>query len=147
MPIAYDFDSAGRAYRDYYNDQHGNGLAVFRGVTTQRGHGIGGLLSGLLRGAAPLLKSGARTIGKELLTSGVGIASDLLSGDSFASSGKRRMSQAGRRLLDNLSSGVGVERRTFPESSRKRAPKRKSKGTKKSGKRGKRNILDEPFRS
>ena len=50
-------------YENYYLNQIGNGLPAFMGSTTQRGHGVGNILKGLFRMAAPLIK----TVGKAAL--------------------------------------------------------------------------------
>lgn len=65
-------------YEDYHNMQSGGGSMVyFKGSPYQRGHGIGSFLGGLFRQALPLLKSGARTVGKELLQCGINVLDDL----------------------------------------------------------------------
>ena len=65
-------------YEQYYQSQAGgNGMPYFQGSPYQRGHGIGSFLGGLFRGALPLLKSGARAIGKELLQCGINVLDDL----------------------------------------------------------------------
>lgn len=112
-------------YAQYYNEQVGSGLAVFRGATTQRGHGIGSLLGGLVKGALPLLASGAKTFGKELLRTGVDVAGDVLGEKDFKSSAVKNFKEAGSNLLGKLS-------HTLSASAPKRASKRKraQRGTK-----------------
>ena len=61
-------------YKNYYLNQAGHGIPVYRGAGLQRGHGLGSILGGLLRSAAPLMKSAAKTIGREALNFGVGLA-------------------------------------------------------------------------
>ena len=63
---------------DYYINQAGSGLPGFQGTRYQRGAGLGSMFSGLLRAVAPLLKSGAKKIGKTLLKKGMNIASNFL---------------------------------------------------------------------
>lgn len=53
-----------KSYEDYYLNQAGNGIPGFHGTRYQRGAGLGSLLTGLLRQAAPLLKKGAIALGK-----------------------------------------------------------------------------------
>ena len=50
---------------------------MYRGAPYQRGHGVGSFLGGLFRTIAPILRSGASTIGREALRSGVGFLSDV----------------------------------------------------------------------
>ena len=100
--IPYHPDKSSAFYKDYYRQQIGHGLSVFSGATTQRGHGIGGFFSSLLKGAMPLLKSGAKNIGRELLSTGVNVAKDLLNGEQPKKALKRRFASSGVSLLDKL---------------------------------------------
>lgn len=52
---------------------------VYKGAPYQRGHGIGSFLGGLFRTITPLLKSGARAVGKEALKTGMNVLGDVLS--------------------------------------------------------------------
>lgn len=75
-------------YQDYYLNQVGSGLSVFSGVRRQHGHGF---LGGLLRAAAPLLKQGAKRLGRHVLETGVNIAGDMMSGVPAKRAVKRRV--------------------------------------------------------
>ena len=55
----------GIGFADHYLNQAGNGMPVFAGSATQRGHGIGNILKGLLRVATPLIKSVGRQVLKK----------------------------------------------------------------------------------
>ena len=68
-------------YEDYYIQQSGSGMPVFQGSRSQRGHGIGSVLSGLFRSAVPMLKRGLATFGKHALKTGLDIAEDVVSGN------------------------------------------------------------------
>lgn len=66
-------------YEHYYSNQAGSGVGIiYRGVAHQRGHGIGSFLGGLFRSVFPLLTSGAKAVGKEALSAGVGVLSDMI---------------------------------------------------------------------
>lgn len=66
-------------YLAYYKNQLGGGVsAVYRGSPYQRGHGIGSFLGGLFRTITPLLKSGAKAVGKEALRTGINVLSDVV---------------------------------------------------------------------
>lgn len=93
-------------YVKYYEDQAGNGINVFRGASFQRGHGIGGFLGGLFRTVLPLIKSGARAIGKQALSTGVGLLGDVVDKKPFKQSFKSRMSEAGENLKRKAESKV-----------------------------------------
>ena len=78
--------------------QHGGAIAAFHGTRVQRGYGLGGLLRGLFRTAVPLLKQGAKAVGKTALKTGAQIASDVLQGGDIKSSVRNRTSQARQNL-------------------------------------------------
>lgn len=60
----------------------GHGIPVFTGMDFHRGHGVGGLLSSLIRRAIPFVlptvKQIGKRIGKKLLHSGAQIAQDVV---------------------------------------------------------------------
>ncbi|KAJ8048251.1 hypothetical protein HOLleu_00494 [Holothuria leucospilota] len=95
-----------RHYEDYYLHQIGHGLPVFRGGRGQRGHGIGNILGGLFRSAVPLLKKGAKALGKEALRTGMAVAGDVLDGRSLKSSVKSRGLAASKRVARKAVSSV-----------------------------------------
>ena len=103
MVVPYDPQSSSLFYRDYYTLQSGNGLSVFKGATVQRGRGIGSFFSKMLRGAMPLLKSGAKTIGKQVIESGANVAKDLINGKDLKSASIKNFSEGGTKLLNKLS--------------------------------------------
>ena len=112
-------------YEDYYLHQTGRGLPVFSGPALQRGHGLGGLLGGVMRMAVPLLKKGAKYVGRQALKTGAGLAEDVLAGKNIKSSAKRRLTQMGNETLQHI--GRQVKRK--PPSKRSlqsKAIKRKS---------------------
>lgn len=68
----------------YYYNQHGAGNAlsggigrIYVGAPYQRGSGIGSFLGGVFRFVLPMLKRGAKAVGKEFLQTGMNIASDV----------------------------------------------------------------------
>ena len=69
-------------YFRYYSHQAGSGYNVYRGAPYQEGYGIGSFLGGLFRSVFPLLKQGAKTVGKELLRTGINVAGDVLDNNS-----------------------------------------------------------------
>ena len=62
-----------KAYHDYHIHQAGKGYPVFAG-RYQRGHGLGSIFGGLFKAAITLLKKGAKTLGHEVLKTGLNIA-------------------------------------------------------------------------
>lgn len=123
MKQRYCCDAQKSLFTDYYVNQAGGELPVFQGSRGQRGHGFGSILSGLFRSAVPMLKR----IGKQALTTGAHIASDMLGGKDFNESARARVRQGINSFLppdDDVSeqTGSGRARRV---SKRKRTTKRK----------------------
>ena len=117
------------------------GIVVYRGSPYQRGHGIGTFLKGLFRASLPLLKRGARAVGKELLHSGVNFMEDLdhdmPPGEGFSARMKEARSNLKRKAIDTLLKGKGYKRKKrrktvqSKRSTRKRKTYRKTKRNKK----------------
>ncbi|GFV01910.1 uncharacterized protein F54H12.2 [Trichonephila clavipes] len=74
-----------KQFEDYYISQTGNGLPYYAGQSFQKGYGIGGWFKRLFRTALPFLKSGAKSVGKEVLKTSTQIANDMLEGRVFQS--------------------------------------------------------------
>ena len=116
-----------RALDNYYL-QSGNGMPYFRGASHQSGHGLGGLFGSLFRAAipvfkntvAPVLKQGAKAVAKEALRAGVGVASDLLDGQSVHDSANARLSAAGKQLARR---GIRKANKLLDEPKRRRVYK------------------------
>lgn len=124
----------------YVNSVDGRGLGGnFKPVRLQKGDGLGSFLAGAFRRIFPLLKSGAKAFGDELLTTGVGMLRDGINGKSMKTSVRERVTAAGnnltKRAANKLESMVGSGLKTRKRrkkcqsrtgSKRKRkAPKRK----------------------
>lgn len=138
MIVPYTIHGSDKYYKNYYENQIGNGLAVFKGATVQRGHGIGGFFSNLFKGAMPVLKSGLKTVGKELLSAGVDIARDALQGKDVKTTAKRRMLASGDNLLSKFSdkmrgSGLRPIKRRHRAALRNCSNKAKKRKTAKGG--------------
>jgi hypothetical protein len=108
-------DASRLAYEDYYLQQSGNGMSVFQGARLQRGHGLGSFLSGLFRNAWPLIQTGAKALGKQVLRTGLQIANDVADGDQFMDAAKRRLPEGIKAFTSssdlNTQSGSGRKRR------------------------------------
>ena len=124
MRQRYCCDAQKSLFIDYYVSQAGGSLPVFQGSRGQRGHGFGSVLSGLFRSAVPMLKR----IGKQALTTGAYIASDMLGGKKFDESARSRVRQGINSFLppdySSEQTGSGRRRRV---AKRKRANKRVGK--------------------
>ena len=90
-------------YEDYFLSQSGAGsINVFSGPRYMRGKGFGRILGGLGRAILPLLKRGGRVLLKEGLRTGTQIASDVIGGQKFTSSLKKRGREAGDRMVQTV---------------------------------------------
>ena len=128
MVVPYNPQSSSDFYCNYYSQQVGNGLSVFKGTTIQRGRGIGSFFSRMMRGAMPLLKSGAKAVGKQIVESGANIAKDLIEGKNLKASAIKNLSAGGSKLMSGLTN-VFDERKS---SNRKRKINKAKKSAKKS---------------
>ena len=116
-------------YKDYYiRSQFGSGLLpAYGGVPRQKGHSLGSFLGGLFKSAIPLLstvgKSVAKTAGKALLSTGAGVLSDVLSGQSMKSSISNRSKAAGKQLLKRAANATQgyISSATGPSPPKRRA--------------------------
>ncbi len=113
--IPFCCDTTRSLYEEYYVSQGGNGMNVFQGARVQRGHGFGSFLSGLFRSALPILKSGAKVLGKQVLRTGLQIANDVVEGQSFCDSSRRRIPEGIKSFVSSAGlipqSGSGRNRR------------------------------------
>lgn len=136
-----------RFYEDYYSNQAGNGLGFYSGrsvIPRQRGEGIGNFLRSAGKVLKPLLASGAKAVGRNLLDSGVGLIKDVIGGKSFKEAGKARLKEGGQNILSDLTSSVFGSAKKSPSRAKKRraTSSRVKKGTKKRrvvSKKGRRN--------
>lgn len=123
---------------------------IYTGHYYQNGHGgVGRLLAGLWRRVFPLLKQGAKAVGKEALRTGMNVASDVSQNIPISESLKKRTKESGNNLkrkaeerFDSIMDGSGyktprlIGASQLPGSSsevqihtknRKKQPKRKKK--------------------
>lgn len=117
-----------KMFEEQYLKQTGSGLPAFTGVQYQRGHGLGNMLRSLTRLAVPLLKKGAKLVGKQALRTGIDIARDAAEGQNVKRAAKRRMSQGLKELVMQRGSGFGppgqrVKRRRSQSVSKKKKTK------------------------
>ena len=88
-----------KAYELHFRNQAGGAaLPGFRGVNIQRGYGLGSMFRSLFRFDMPLVKSGAKSVGKAALNTGIEVAKDVLAGKSLRNAAVERAKEAGGRL-------------------------------------------------
>ena len=97
MRAKYCCDS--QAYQNYYLNQVGHGLPYFNGAKYQQGYSLRNIFTSIAKTVLPLVKSGSKAIGKQILRSGVGFASDVLSGKNANQSAIDCAKAAGSNLL------------------------------------------------
>ena len=135
----------GAAVEQYYRNQVGTGLPVFRGNRVQRGHGLGSMFKGLLKSVVPLVKSGAKSLGKQALSTGLDITRDVLSGQNFKDAARQRLRETGtetlRKVQNKMQSAVGQKSIKRMRSPQMHASNKKRKRTSRGG-RNKRDIFD-----
>lgn len=93
------------SYQNYFDQQigYGNYISpgigrVFVGSAHQRGHGIGKFLGGLFRKAMPLLRRGAKTVGREAWRAGLNVLSDVANCVPLKDSVRIRVKESGGNL-------------------------------------------------
>ena len=67
-----------QVYQNYYLNQVGHDLPYFSGARYQKGYSLENIFSSTAKTVLPLVKSGSKTIGKQVLHSGVGFVSNVL---------------------------------------------------------------------
>jgi len=115
--------------RKAHHFHYGAGSPTFRGELLQEGYGLGGFLSGLVRRAipifSPILKEGAKALGKVALKTGRNVLTDVLTDKaSFKDSVKQRLAET--LLTDNESDERKTdEGRIFNEPKHRPSPRRR----------------------
>ena len=114
----------------YLNQQQGDGMPVFRGSPWQRGYGqtgygLGGLFRSVARAVMPLVKSGAKALGKIALNAGANVLGDVASGHNLKDAIKSRGKEA-----VNVARGKAINRlQTYAQTGRGRRTNKKRKAS------------------
>lgn len=85
-------------YIKYYVEQAGKGINVYRGASYQKGHGVGSFFGSLFRTVMPLIRSGARAVRRQVLSSGASLLGDVAENKPFKQAFKERLSEASGSL-------------------------------------------------
>jgi hypothetical protein len=113
-----------RVYDGYFASQRGHGLPYFAGAHVQRGHGLGGLFKSLGAALLPVLKSGAKFAGKELLSSGGQVISDVLEGRNVMDSLRQRGKQGLHRVARGAATAIKRRGPPITATSKRRKARR-----------------------
>lgn len=125
---------ADRYVRYYLEQQQGNGITpVFSGSPWQKGYGqigygLGGLFRSLARTVMPMVKSGAKTLGKIALNTGANVLGDVLAGKNLKEAARSRINEAAgvvRKKAVNKLQTLGQTGRGRKTTPRKTGKKRK----------------------
>ena len=109
----YCCDASRDLYEEYYARQNGGEIPVFAGSRFQRGHGLGSILGGFFRRLVlPFFKTNAKGMLANAVKTGLEVADDVLEGQSFKESTKKRVPAGIKRTVKNINwqSGSGVKR-------------------------------------
>ena len=102
---------------------------MFVGRKFQRGHGLGSILGGFFRRLVlPFLKTNAKSMLRNVAKTGVGVASDVIDGQSFANSVKIRVPAGIKRGVEDIMfQSAPAKRQSAPTSRhpRHRHPRRR----------------------
>jgi hypothetical protein len=128
MITPYFADESQQYYNNYYANQVGSGLGVFSGSTIHKGAGIGSLIGSIFKKTMPLITKGAKTIGKQLVQTGINIAKDTIQGGDIKSSTEKNFKDAGSNLLSALADSFSNP--ITHTQQKKRTKKRPAKSTK-----------------
>ena len=120
-----------QVYKDYYLSQTGKGF--FSGLQRQLGYGLGNIFASLGQSVLPLVKRGAKSIGKEVLKSGTNFVSDILEGKNLKQAALNRTKETGSNLLRKVA--------TFPGNGKELKNHKKKKKSTSKAKRAKTDIF------
>ena len=112
--------SDAKLYDDYYVGQAGYGMPYFSGTQIQRGHGLGNILSGIMRAAMPLVKGGVKALGKQGLQTGMQIAGDVLSGKKTKQAVKKMSQTSCFTIVHSIGTTWNKGHKTAPAVKRRR---------------------------
>ena len=113
----YNSELASADYRQLYK-QSGNGMVpIFSGEKYQTGYGLGSIFGSILKAALPVVKQGAKSLGRTAIKTGLNIAKDALAGKQLKDSFSHNLNQAKREVLAN--SVKYVTNRSKPNKNRR----------------------------
>ena len=127
MRMRTQYEPSSSVYNSYFDSQRGRGLPFFAGARVQRGHGLGGLLKSLGAALLPALKSGGKFIGKELLSTGGQILSDMFKGENVKKSIRRRGKEGVTRTLREAVSAIKRRGPPIATTSKRKKPRRRQR--------------------
>src|SRR5664279_3135320 len=126
MRRPYCCDASHGMYEEYYSrQQKGNGMPIYMGAPSQRGHGLGNMLGSLFRRILPFLKHNAIPLLQRgaamALRTGAKIVDDVHDGQTVKESLKERVPSGIKSFVSSIinQSGSGAYRRHKSKKTRK----------------------------
>ena len=120
MRATYSPDSE-KFWVQYFLAQSKQTGAGFIGTPYQRGAGLGSLFRGIFRSLMPIVKSAGKAIGKQALSAGAEIASDVVAGKPIKAAVKRRSKASVSALLSKAAAEIeGPKRKRKPVKKRRK---------------------------
>lgn len=127
-PVTFHPDP--KFYRNHYNQRGGS---HFSGTRYQKGYGLGGILAGFFksilpaigRHVVPLLKSGAKAVGRHALEAGTEVLEDTLRGKPLKQAVRKRTSQHLSNLAEGALKAVSGSPKVKKQKIRKKKNRRK----------------------
>ena len=118
-------DSNPEYFKNYYHQQaqqKGGHLPSFHGGMVQHGYGLGSFLKGIYRWAVPHISSGIKTVGRHALKQGVGVAQDVLDGESIGDS----LTHRGKKAIGSLISQNATQKGGGKKRIKRKAPTKRT---------------------
>jgi hypothetical protein len=113
-------------YTSYYVNQVGTGIPAFQGIRYQRGHGFFGRI---FSSVVPFLKNLLPELGKKVLPSAVGLATDIIEGQNVKQSALNRLKQAGtdvaEETIDQIKTRLQKRKANDQEGARRNKQRKK----------------------
>src|SRR5664279_5464917 len=126
MRRPYRCDASRGMYEEYYSrQQKGNGMPIYMGAPSQRGHGLGNMLGSLFRRILPFLKQNAIPLLQRgaamALRTGAKVVDDVHDGQTVKESLKERVPSGIKSFVSSIinQSGSGAYRRHKSKKTRK----------------------------
>ena len=98
-------DASRDMYKDYYTNQHGDGMPVFAGARRQRGHELGSVFGGLLRNVLVPIATSA-------IKSGIDVAGDMVRGKTFGESARKHIPKGIKGAAESIDWQTGFGKPT-----------------------------------
>jgi hypothetical protein len=139
MRRPYCCEASRGMYEEYYTrQQRGEGIPVYTGASSQRGHGLGNMLGSLFRRILPFLQRGAAAA----LRTGATVFDDVREGKTIKDSLKSQVPEGIKTFATSLfnQSGTGIYKRN-KSVKRKKTDRRHSKRKRPASKRRKSDLF------